>query len=143
MLAHGFMASMGAPPQDPSLFVSNLLSERGRSSRLELGHKPWAGRTQSQNIELYEITMEEFDLLHLTLDKETEEMIVGNGIEGPSIWILIKGESDVEAVNWGERLNQRERLRCGQVIFVKPRTRMRFERVGEEKVEAWAAFCEA
>ena len=142
MLAHGFMASMGAPPQDASLFVSNLLSEPGRSSRLKLQHKPWSGRTQSQNIEFYDIPMEEFDLLHLTLDKEEEEMIVGNGIDGPSIWILVQGTLDVEAVNWGEQSNQRERLMCGQVVFVKPGTRIKFEKIGEEKVEAWAAFCE-
>jgi hypothetical protein len=41
--------------------------------------------------------MEEFDLLHLTLDKEKEEMIVGNGIDGPSIWIVVKGEVAMEA----------------------------------------------
>lgn len=87
--------------------------------------------------------MEEFDLLYLTLDKENEDMIVGNGIDGPSMWILVKGKLDVEAVNWGEQTNQRERLTCGQVIFVKPGTRVRFEKHGEEKVEAWAAFCEA
>jgi len=87
--------------------------------------------------------MEEFDLLHLKLENEKEEMITGNGIDGPSIWIVVKGEITVEAVNWGEQSNQTERLKTGQVVFIKPGTRVKFERFGDEVVEAWAAFCEA
>jgi mannose-6-phosphate isomerase class I len=143
MLAHGFMASMGAPPQDASLFVSNLLSEPGPSSRLELKHETWSSRTQSGSIELYPIPMEEFDLLHLKLPDKKEEMITGNGIERPSIWIVVKGEVTVEAVNWGEQSNQAERLKSGQVVFIKPGTRVKLEKLGDEVVEAWAAFCEA
>jgi hypothetical protein len=58
---------MGIPPQDASLFVSNLLSEPGRSSRLELKYEVWSSRIRYNNIELYSIPMEEFDILHLTL----------------------------------------------------------------------------
>jgi hypothetical protein len=86
--------------------------------------------------------MEEFDLLHLTLDNEKEEMIVGNGIDGPSIWIVVKGEVAMEAINWGEQVNQMERLKTGQVVFVKPGMRLKFEKFGDDVAEAWAAFCE-
>lgn len=81
--------------------------------------------------------------MHLKLDKGKEEKITGNGIDGPSIWIVVKGDVTVEAINWGEQSNQTETLKTGQVVFIKSGTRVRFEKFGDEVVEAWVAFCEA
>lgn len=141
MLAHGFMSSMGIPPQDASLFVSNLLADPGPSYRLELKHEVWgSSRTKHDNIELYSIPMEEFDILHLTLKMGKEVEMIEGGIDGPSIWIVVKGAVEVEIVDNKEK--QTEKLATGQIIFVKPGTGLRFTRVGNEDVEAWAAFCE-
>jgi mannose-6-phosphate isomerase-like protein (cupin superfamily) len=138
MLAHGFMSSMGIPPQDASLFVSNLLSEPGRSSRLELKYEVWSSRIRYNNIELYSIPMEEFDILHLTLKTGKDSEMIEGGFDGPSIWIVVKGTVEVEVDNG----KQTERLSTGQIVFVKPGTGLKFTRVGNDDVEAWAAFCE-
>jgi mannose-6-phosphate isomerase class I len=141
MIAHGFMSSMGLPPQDASLFVSNLLSEPGPSSRLELEHEKWSSRTKYENIELYNVPMEEFDILHLTLKGKRTE-IIERGIDGPSIWIVVKGTIEIEVVS-NEKGKQTEKLKTGQIVFVKPGTELKFTDVGDEDAEAWAAFCEA
>jgi mannose-6-phosphate isomerase class I len=141
MIAHGSMSSMGLPPQDASLFASNLLAEPGPSSRLELKHEVWSSRIKYENIELYKIPMEEFDILHLTLKGKRTE-IIERGIDGPSIWIVVKGTIEIEVVN-NEKGKQTEKLKTGQIVFVKPTTELKFTDVGDEDAEAWAAFCEA
>jgi mannose-6-phosphate isomerase-like protein (cupin superfamily) len=140
MLAHGFMSSMGIPPQDSSLFVSNLLAEPGRSSRLELKHEVWSSRIKHKNIELYSVPMEEFDILHLTLETGKDSEIIEGEIDGPSIWIVVKGTVEVEVVD--DKGTPTEQLATGQIVFVKPGTGLKFSKVGNEEVEAWAAFCE-
>lgn len=50
--------------------------------------------------------MTEFDLLHLTLDDEHEEMILGNWIDGPYIWIVTTETVDMTGVKWGRESNQ-------------------------------------
>jgi mannose-6-phosphate isomerase class I len=129
------MASMAASPQEASLFVSNLLTQTGRSSDLELHHGKWQGRTKNSRIEFYQIPMEEFDILHLVL-KANEQEVIHKGIHGPSIWIVMNGVVEVEASG------QREKLQGGQVIFVKPESELTFSSIGDVEVEAWAAFCE-
>lgn len=140
MLGHGFMSSMDASPQAASLFVSNLLTESGRSSELELHHENWRDRSKHGCIEFYQIPMEEFDILNLVLnDEKREETIIKGGINGPSIWIVTKGTVNVDT----DMTSQKERLETGQVIFVKPGTELKFSSVNGSEVEAWAAFCEA
>jgi len=138
MLGHGFMSSMDASPQAASLFVSNLLTETGRSSELELHHENWHDRSKHGGIEFYQIPMEEFDILNLVLNDERREETIKGGINGPSIWIVTKGAVYIDADT-----SQKERLETGQVIFVKPGTELKFSSVNSSEVEAWAAFCEA
>jgi mannose-6-phosphate isomerase class I len=135
------MASMGKPPQDASLFVSNLLSNSGPSSRLELEHRIWSGRVEKGNTEVYPIPMEVFDILHLKLEAEKEE--IWDALNGPSILIVISGQVDIEVENNADEVIQSERVHTGQILFVKPGTGLKFRRVGETNVELWAAFCEA
>jgi len=140
MIVHGFMASMDADPQSASMFASNLLPEPGPSSRLELQHEIWAPHSTFDRIELYEIPLEEFDILHLELPKGSVEEMKAGGIDGPSLWIVTEGTVIMEAMG-DKGQTQAEKAFAGQVVFVKPNTVLKFLAT-EGEVQAWAACCE-
>lgn len=79
--------------------------------------------------------MKEFDLLCTTLGKGQEEAVKG-GVEGPSVWVVIKGGVEMSV----DGQAQKERLEEGHVVFVKPGTKWKMR--SEGGAELWAAFVE-
>jgi mannose-6-phosphate isomerase len=113
-----------------------LKYEPVESKNLELKHETWkksgTGKTQ-----IFYAPMDEFDLLNTKLAKGEQEL-VKNGINGPAVFLVTEGDVELGHTKGGEKV---EKLKQGQVVFIKPNTGYKLQAT-TEKAEVWGAFLE-
>jgi len=126
--------------QDVNAFIDMLLYQASESKKLELKHSTWSKSDRGKTT-FYDIPMEEFDLLNTRLAKGEEE-VVPEGINGPAVFIVTKGDVELSGSgNEGEG-TKKELLKQGQVVFIKPKSGYRFK-AQTDNTQVWAAFVEA
>lgn len=87
---------------------------------------------------MYEVPMPEFNLLSLKFARGGEGEIINEGISGPCIFIVVSGEVSLKGT---DRDDAKEKMKTGQVVFVKPNVGFKMKALGGG-AEVWGAFVE-
>lgn len=87
---------------------------------------------------MYEVPIPESSLLNLRFARGDEGEIINGGISGPCIFIVVSGEVCLMGI---DRDDAKERMKTGQVVFVKPNVGFGMKALGGG-AEVWGAFVE-
>ncbi|EPS36410.1 hypothetical protein H072_10094 [Dactylellina haptotyla CBS 200.50] len=170
----------GTSPLDISdMLVNMLLHNPGPSKHLLLAQTPYP-KSRNSHTTKFEIPMEEFSILKISLNRSEEEFIA---IDGPAIYVVTAGEVEISARSRPDRQlseinretgtpgptetvasegghvpstlarrgsecsktgdeGQREHLKEGMSVFVKPGFEIGFWNRGGGRAEVHAAYCE-
>ncbi|TGZ79040.1 RmlC-like cupin [Ascodesmis nigricans] len=134
MIAHGLQ-----DPElnhSPELLADTVTYNTPPPSKLMLEQVPFP-RVSNHHTTFVKAPIEEFDLLKISL-KDGEEEVLAEGIDGPSVFIITKGQVLMEAESGGRV--QKEELKTGQAVFVMPGRGWKMS--GEGETEVWGAFVE-
>jgi mannose-6-phosphate isomerase len=113
-----------------------LKYEPMESKNLELKHETWK-KSSTGKTQIFYAPMDEFDLLNTKLAKEEKEL-VKDGINGPAVFIVTEGDVSLCQTKGEEK---EEKLKQGQVVFIKPNTGFKLKATTEQ-AEVWGAFIE-
>jgi hypothetical protein len=105
------------------------------TTSFDMKHDTWE-RSESGRTRIYYSPWDEFDLLYTKLASGEKDK-TGEGVMGPTIFVVTEGE--VLMKHHGGL--QGEKLKKGQVVFVKPGNGWEWE-AAEGGAEVWGAFVE-
>ncbi|KAI5808652.1 RmlC-like cupin domain-containing protein [Peziza echinospora] len=137
MLSHGFQPpSERSPAKDFIPSVSYI--PRSSTIPLRLPRQPWSKSEEGRTTQ-YLVPLAEFDLLHVLIGAEQEEVVTPGGVKGPTIFVVVDGEVELRRVNGDERLV----LQQGSSVYILPGTTWSMRVTGGKEASIWGAFVEA
>ncbi|KAI5816391.1 RmlC-like cupin domain-containing protein [Pyronema omphalodes] len=139
MARNDYMIACGlSGPEDrdsPEEFASELDFSPKPATSFDMKHDKWE-RSESGKTKIYYSPWDEFDLLYTKLGNGEKDK-TSKGVMGPTIFVVTEGEV---LMKHSDRL-QEERLKKGQVVFVKPGHGWEWE-AAQDGAEIWGAFVE-
>lgn len=109
----------------------NMCTYQSGSDRGRLSPTAWS-KSQPSSVEalLYDPPIAEFSVVTIRLEKRSK--VVNDGVDGPSILLVLDGEVEVEGL----------KLKRGQLAFIGAGVKVEIANVGEEEVGLARAFVE-